>query len=361
MDSYKIITRTALSCGECEKKFQGGEDHYSALRENEEEKILARLPFCLECWDKQNLEDFICYWKTRRKMEQPGSGPSFDREMALSLFTSLEGTTEEDLQKLRYLLGLVLIRKKIFRLKDISFKQRKEYFVLSYMGKGKGKDILLLAPKLAEEEIEPLKKKLLQALTLEEEEETQESETAETSGSPNEMDLPKNHSPQEESELLETEPTENLKDNPLHEEEEEEEAEDDEEESKWDDEEENTKEEAEGDGEDEEESKWDDEEGESTLEVKVVPISEMDQDQELWQEEEEEGEEDWDDDWDDDDDGDSLELKVALPTPKEASELEEDNWQEEDEDEDDWDDDEDQEEDKSPPPPAKKSRGKGKK
>ena len=116
------IHRKDESCTRCERTFEEGEALFSVLRISGEG--LSRDDLCRTCFpageDEGTGEDLI-WWRTRRR-PQARRGLAVDFEAVEGLFLALGGREEEQLRELRYLLALLLMRKR--RLKLIRVKRR---------------------------------------------------------------------------------------------------------------------------------------------------------------------------------------------------------------------------------------------
>ena len=115
MADWKIHTKEER-CAECERIFEEGEAMFSVLRFSGEG--LFREDHCDACFrarrEADGTEDLI-WWRTRRRAEVR-RGLAVDFEAVQGLFTALEGREEEPLQELRYLLCLLLMRKRRLKL-----------------------------------------------------------------------------------------------------------------------------------------------------------------------------------------------------------------------------------------------------
>lgn len=112
---YDII-RTQDICAQTGRTLEIGEEHIAALIESVEEEALVRVAYCLEAWDKgPNLPpqaSLFGFWKRTipESDEQPKQLVSED-EM-FDLFEQLADATEHKQLAFRYLLTLILMRKK---------------------------------------------------------------------------------------------------------------------------------------------------------------------------------------------------------------------------------------------------------
>ncbi len=101
-------------CGTCERTFEDGEAHFSILLLNPDS--LGREDRCLPCFEEdEGLPKDLVFWRTRRKLRKK-RGLAVDFDSVERLFHALDGREEERLAELRFLLSLLLMRKKRVKL-----------------------------------------------------------------------------------------------------------------------------------------------------------------------------------------------------------------------------------------------------
>lgn len=112
------ITRKAGTCGTCEREFIDGERHYSVLRTTEEG--LERTDTCSKCRDGQasGSEEELFWWATRYQAEVKRT-VQLDLESLERLFVELEGKDEGRVAELRYVLCLILMRKRRLKVERV--------------------------------------------------------------------------------------------------------------------------------------------------------------------------------------------------------------------------------------------------
>ena len=134
------IGRRVASCCACETEFKDGDKLYSLLRVAEEG--LERADLCLACHDEATLENALFWWRTRFQVEEQ-RGMKLDLESIEALFLALgpqapaeenseaDGAKEADssdtagsqrLLELRYLLCLILLRKRRLKVTKVARK-----------------------------------------------------------------------------------------------------------------------------------------------------------------------------------------------------------------------------------------------
>lgn len=111
-------------CTVCERAFEDGEPHYSTLAVRGEE--VARDDLCRACWRERapatsaelegdataaQASDDLFWWRTRHEAGKR-KGVALNYEVIEALFLGLEQRTERHLRELRYVLCLLLMRKR---------------------------------------------------------------------------------------------------------------------------------------------------------------------------------------------------------------------------------------------------------
>ncbi len=122
------LQRATGRCAATERELIPGETYIACLVEMTDEEIeqarkekvaelgLKRLDFSLEGWEQSDRpEGLFCYWKTT--VRQPNEKPKVfvDDEVLMQLFERLEEAEEIDKLQFRFVLGLVLMRKKLLQ------------------------------------------------------------------------------------------------------------------------------------------------------------------------------------------------------------------------------------------------------
>lgn len=162
METEWKIARGQGKCMSCEKLLKEDDIFFSALLESGDQ--FTRKDFCPECWESQK-EPVFSFWKTRVAKKGAQVRPMVDNEVLLDFFRRLEPESEPAKVNFRYLLGLILMRKKVLKFEDIARESGQEFLVLRQTGDQARHRVL--DPKLPEEELEKLKDNLHQVLYLE--------------------------------------------------------------------------------------------------------------------------------------------------------------------------------------------------
>lgn len=108
-------------CAACERAFAEDEAHVSALVIQAEEP--QREDVCLECWGQREASEQLFWWRTHHRVGKK-RGLALNLEALEAFFLVLEDKTDQTLRELRYILCLILMRKR--RLKIVRILRSKE-------------------------------------------------------------------------------------------------------------------------------------------------------------------------------------------------------------------------------------------
>jgi len=140
--------------GECfgtSRKIEAGEEYFGALVKTEEG--LQRRDFCADYWQSEK-PDVFCHWKTKLPHPDQKKQLFVDDAMLMAFFERLEKETEPEKVNFRFVLALILMRKRILKYDDTRIDEGKEIWRLRIVG---GKQIAeVVNPHLDEEQIEEL-------------------------------------------------------------------------------------------------------------------------------------------------------------------------------------------------------------
>ncbi len=158
MDEWEVSKPLGL-CSGTDRKIEYGEEYFAALVQTDEG--LARRDFCSEYWQEKQ-PDVFCYWKT--KLPQPDQKKHIfvDDEMLMAFFERLAREAEQEKINFRFVLALILMRKRRLKYESSEKQDDVETWRLRIAG---GKQIVeVINPHLTEEEIEQLSSQLGQIL-----------------------------------------------------------------------------------------------------------------------------------------------------------------------------------------------------
>ncbi len=153
------INKPLGRCYGTERKIENGEEYFAALIETD--KGLQRRDFCADYWESQK-PDVFCYWKTR--LPEPGQKKQMfvDDQMLMAFFERLEKETEPEKINFRFVLALILMRKRILKYDDTKTENNQEIWRLRITGEKQTVEVV--NPHLNEEQIEQLSSQISEIL-----------------------------------------------------------------------------------------------------------------------------------------------------------------------------------------------------
>jgi len=162
MEEWEI----AKSLGYCYgtgRKIEPGQQYVATLVQTEEG--LQRRDFCIEYWQREKPEVF-CYWKTTLPHPDQKRHIFVDDDMLMAFFERLENETEQEKVNFRFVLMLILVRRRKLKYDSTCIEQGREIWRLRVVG-GDGRYVEVVNPNLSEQEIEQLSSQLGQILQTE--------------------------------------------------------------------------------------------------------------------------------------------------------------------------------------------------
>jgi hypothetical protein len=151
MDEWEI-EKPLGHCWGTGEKIEHGQDYFAALVETEQG--LARRDFCTDYWEQEKPQVF-CYWKS--KLPQPGQKKQIfvDEQMLMTFFERLAEETEQEKVNFRFVLALVLMRKRRFKYDSSRVQDDTEIWRLRVVG-GNKEFIEVINPQLDEDQVAQL-------------------------------------------------------------------------------------------------------------------------------------------------------------------------------------------------------------
>jgi len=151
--------------GECcgtGRRITVGEEYYSALVEGQEG--LERRDFSAEYWNGTKPEVY-CYWKTRLTDPKEKKKLFVDDDMLMSFFERLGQDEAADRVNLRFVVALVLMRKRLLKYESADVDGGKEIWTLRVTGRDERANVV--NPHLTEDKIEELSGQIGEILQVE--------------------------------------------------------------------------------------------------------------------------------------------------------------------------------------------------
>ena len=156
------IGKTALACAACEKEFVEEQKIVSALYDTPES--MTRRDYCVNCWPQDNGGGVFSFWRTQLPRRDAPVRRFVDDEIVLDLFRRLEGHDEPDKRNFRYVLALLLMRKKLFKFKEVRRNESGDALVLTE--RASDCEHVVVDPDLTEEQIQQVTAEVGQILNV---------------------------------------------------------------------------------------------------------------------------------------------------------------------------------------------------
>ena len=153
------VSRSTRRCAATGRDIAEGETHYAALRE-EGERFL-RADYSADAWEGVDRSGLYSWWKTKLApvdCDRRRRRLRVDVEAFYGFFTGLEGSEALHRRRLRYVLALVLARKRALRLDDTAMRPEGEALLL--YDRRAGRTIEVSAPGMTSAEIEETEEEL---------------------------------------------------------------------------------------------------------------------------------------------------------------------------------------------------------
>ena len=137
-----------------------GEKFMAALRETP--TGFERVDVCLGAWNQFDRKDVLAYWQAVMPHQEQKKKVFVDDEVLCDLFERLKETEEPAKLNFRFVLGLILMRKKLLIYDESRIEDGKDIWVLHF--KGKEDKLDLLNPRLDESQMAEVSQQLGQIL-----------------------------------------------------------------------------------------------------------------------------------------------------------------------------------------------------
>jgi hypothetical protein len=150
MDEW-VIDKPLGQCCATGKAIEPGEEYYATLVETGQG--FARRDFCAEYWNEHKPEVF-CYWKTKLPRPDQKKHTFVDDDMLMAFFERLGAETEQEKVNFRFVLALVLMRRRRLKYDSSKTDDGKEIWRLRITGTQDYVEVV--NPNLGEQEVSQL-------------------------------------------------------------------------------------------------------------------------------------------------------------------------------------------------------------
>ncbi|MCF7972391.1 MAG: hypothetical protein K9N55_01105 [Phycisphaerae bacterium] len=153
------IYKPSGECAATGTKIESGEEYYGALVDSDEG--LVRKDFCTTYWDQEK-PTVYCYWKTRLPYPNQKKKVFLDDEMLMAFFDRLENDDQQERVNFRFVLALILMRKRRLKYECSVIREGHEIWTLKVTGEKR--QVEVDNPHLDEAQIEQLSQQMGQVL-----------------------------------------------------------------------------------------------------------------------------------------------------------------------------------------------------
>ena len=154
------VPRPAGKCAVSGRQITPGEKFIAAVRETP--TGLERLDITLEHWQGFNRKDLLGFWQTTMPRPEEKKKLFVDDEVLCSLFERLSEATEPAKLNFRFVLGLILMRKRLVIYDGTRHDDGRDVWIVRMKGKDDRLD--LIDPKLDEQQMSEVSQQLGQIL-----------------------------------------------------------------------------------------------------------------------------------------------------------------------------------------------------
>jgi hypothetical protein len=151
------INKPIGQCAGNGRTIQYGEEYYGALVQTPEG--LKRCDYCQDYWQNEK-PDVFCFWKTKLPNPEQKKRIFVDDNMLMAFFERLASETEQEKINFRFVLALILMRKRFFKYDETKIVDDKEIWRLKVVGDSTKEKVDVINPHLNEEQIEQLSNQL---------------------------------------------------------------------------------------------------------------------------------------------------------------------------------------------------------
>jgi len=150
------VGRPGGLCCVCNAELPPGTRIVAALRETP--LGFERLDLSLDCWEKFDRTDLLAFWQTVIPQHEAKKKLFVDDEVLCELFERLADTAEPAKLNFRFVLGLILMRKRMLLYETSRDEGGKDIWTVRFKGKEDRLD--LLNPRLNEQQVTEVSQQL---------------------------------------------------------------------------------------------------------------------------------------------------------------------------------------------------------
>jgi hypothetical protein len=161
MDEWEITRPLGQCCGSG-RQIAPNEEYFAALVETD--KGLERRDFCAEYW-QNNTPQVYCYWRSKLPDPEHKKQLFVDDDMLMAFFERLEQESEQEKLNFRFVIMLVLMRKRRLKYDSTISRDGAEIWKLRVVGSDEYVEVI--NPHLNEQQIQALSSQIGEILQVE--------------------------------------------------------------------------------------------------------------------------------------------------------------------------------------------------
>ncbi|MCB9851192.1 MAG: hypothetical protein H6817_10875 [Phycisphaerales bacterium] len=156
MDQWEVA-RCGGTCVATNRELVAGEEHYAVLFEDGES--FRREDYCLEAWQGPPPGAF-CFFKTRVPVREKKKRLLVDNDVIINFFIRLTDEDAESRLHFRFVLALILLRKRLLKYEETEQEGDKEFWIMRLVRDKEGPAHRVLNPRLNDAQIETVSREL---------------------------------------------------------------------------------------------------------------------------------------------------------------------------------------------------------
>jgi hypothetical protein len=150
------VSRPQGKCAVCGEAIQPDDKFMACLRETP--LGFERLDCMTGCWEKLDRQQIIAFWKTTMPRAEAKKKIFVDDQVLCDLFERLANAAEPSKLHFRFVLGLILMRKRMLVYETTRKEDDREIWSMRFRGREDRLD--LLNPQLTEEQVQDVSRQL---------------------------------------------------------------------------------------------------------------------------------------------------------------------------------------------------------
>jgi hypothetical protein len=150
------VGRPGTACSKCGRAIAPGTKLMAVLRESE--IGFERVDVCQSCWPETDRKELVAFWQTTVPHREAKKKIFVDDDVLCDLFVRLQDATEQAKLNFRFVLGLILMRKRLVIYQSSRNENGTDVWVVKL--KGREDPIEMIDPKLTEQQVSDVSRQL---------------------------------------------------------------------------------------------------------------------------------------------------------------------------------------------------------